>query len=69
MFRKALYDLGASINLMPLSVVKRLSLGELTPTTMSLQMADISMARSKGILEDVFAQGGKVHFPNRLCGN
>ena len=33
---KALCDSGASINLMPLSVVKRLSLGELTPTTMTL---------------------------------
>ena len=35
-FGKALCDSGASINLMPLSVVKRLSLGELTPTTMTL---------------------------------
>ena len=42
-FGKALCDYGASINLMPLSVVKRLSLGELTPTTLSLQMADRSM--------------------------
>ena len=33
---KALCDYGASINLMPLSVVKRLSLGELTPTSMTL---------------------------------
>ena len=33
---KALCDSGASINLMPLSVAKRLSLGELTPTTMTL---------------------------------
>ena len=43
-FGRALCDSGASINLMPLSVVKRLSLGELTPTTMSLQIADRSMA-------------------------
>ena len=35
-FGKALCDYGASINLMPLSVVRRLSLGELTPTTMFL---------------------------------
>ena len=39
-FGKALCDSGTSINLMPLSVVKKLSLGELTPTTMSLQMED-----------------------------
>ena len=35
-FGKALCDSGASINLMPLFVVERLSLGELTPTTMTL---------------------------------
>ena len=35
-FKKALCDLGASIDLMPLFVVKRLSLGELTPTAMTL---------------------------------
>ena len=33
---KTLYDSGANINLMPLSIVKRLSLGELTPTSMTL---------------------------------
>ena len=35
-FQKALCDSEESINLMPLSVVKRLGLGELTPTTMTL---------------------------------
>ena len=39
-FKKALCDSRASINLMPLSVVQRLSLGELTPTAITLQMAD-----------------------------
>ena len=48
---------------MPLSVVKRLCLGELTPTTMTLQMADISMAQPKGILEDVLIKVGKFIFP------
>ena len=43
-FKKALCDSRANINLMPLLVVKRLSLGELTPTTMTLQMADRTMA-------------------------
>ena len=45
-FGRALCDSGASINLMPLSVVKRLSLRELTPTTMTLQMVDMFMAQS-----------------------
>ena len=48
---------------MPLSVVKRLSLRELTPTIMSLQMADRSMAQPKGILEDVLVKVGKFIFP------
>ena len=47
---------------MPLSVVKRLSLGELTPTTMLLQMADKSMAHPEGILEDVLVKVGKFIF-------
>ena len=61
-FGKALCDYGASINLMPLSVVKRLSLGDFTPTTMSLQMADMSMAQPEGILEDGMVKVGKFIF-------
>ena len=61
-FGKALCDYGASINLMPLSIVRRLSLGELTSTTMSLQMADRSMAQPEGILEDVLVKVGKFIF-------
>ena len=60
---KALCDSGANINLMPLSVVKRLSFGELTPTTITLQMADITLAQPKGILEDVLIKVGKFIFP------
>ena len=48
---------------MPLSVVKRLSLGELTPTTITLQMADRSIAQPEGILEDVLVKVGKFIFP------
>ena len=59
---KALCDFGASINLMPLSVVKRLSLGEFTPTTMTLQMAEITLAQPEGILEDVLIKVGKFIF-------
>ena len=62
-FKKALYDFGANINLMPLSVVKRLSLGELTSTAITLQMADKSMAQPEGILEDVLVKVGKFVFP------
>ena len=62
-FKKALCDSRASINLMPLSVVKRLSLGELTPTAMTLRMADRTMAQPKGVLEDVLIKVGKFIFP------
>ena len=62
-FKKALCDSGTSINLMPLSVMQRLKLGELTPTTITLQMADRSMAQPEGILEDVLVKVGKFIFP------
>ena len=62
-FGLALCDFGASVNLMPLYVVKRLSLMELTPTTMTLQMADRTMAQPMGILEDVLIKVGKFIFP------
>ncbi|GJR92474.1 reverse transcriptase domain-containing protein [Tanacetum coccineum] len=59
----ALADLGASINLMPLSIWKKLSLPELTPTRMTLELADRSITRPKGVAEDVFVKVGKFHFP------
>ena len=61
--QKALFDSGASINLMPLSVAKQLSLGELIPTTITLQMADRSMVKPEGVLEDVLVTVGKFVFP------
>nr|GEV79826.1 DNA-directed DNA polymerase [Tanacetum cinerariifolium] len=59
----ALANLGASINLMPLSIWKKLSLPELTPTQMTLELADRSITRPKGVAEDVFVKVGKFHFP------
>nr|GFB86982.1 reverse transcriptase domain-containing protein [Tanacetum cinerariifolium] len=50
----ALADLGASINLMPYSVWKRLSLSDLTPTCMTLELADRSITSPVGIAEDVY---------------
>nr|GEW42204.1 reverse transcriptase domain-containing protein [Tanacetum cinerariifolium] len=58
----ALADLGASINLMPLSIWKKLLLPELTPTRMTLELADRSITRPKGVAEDVFIKVGKFHF-------
>ncbi|GJV38203.1 reverse transcriptase domain-containing protein [Tanacetum coccineum] len=59
----ALADLGASINLMPLSVWKKLSLSELTPTCMTLELADRSITQPIGIAEDVYLKVGKFKFP------
>nr|GEX69817.1 reverse transcriptase domain-containing protein [Tanacetum cinerariifolium] len=59
----ALADLGASINLMPLSIWKKLSLPELTPTRMTLELVDRSITRPKGVAEDIFVKVGKFHFP------
>ncbi|GJQ97108.1 reverse transcriptase domain-containing protein, partial [Tanacetum coccineum] len=59
----ALADLGASINLMPLSIWKKLSLPDLTPTRMTLELADRSITRPKGLAEDIFVKVGNFHFP------
>ncbi|XP_063949912.1 uncharacterized protein LOC135152753 [Daucus carota subsp. sativus] len=62
-FDKCLCDLGASINLMPLSVFKKLGLPEPKPTNMYLQLADRSITYSRGIVEDVLVKVDKLIFP------
>ncbi|XP_009803947.1 uncharacterized protein [Nicotiana sylvestris] len=62
-FAKALCDLGASINLMPLAIYKRLGIGRARPTSMLLQLADRTVKRPSGILDDVLVQVGKFVFP------
>ncbi|GJR19708.1 reverse transcriptase domain-containing protein [Tanacetum coccineum] len=59
----ALADLGASINLMPLSIWKVLNLGELTKTKMILKLADRTISTPTGIAEDVFVKVGTFFFP------
>nr|GEV31682.1 reverse transcriptase domain-containing protein [Tanacetum cinerariifolium] len=58
----ALADLGASINLMPFSVWKRLSLPDLTPTCMTLELANRSISRPVGVAEDVYVKVGSFYF-------
>ncbi|GKC03035.1 reverse transcriptase domain-containing protein, partial [Tanacetum coccineum] len=60
---KALADLGASINLMPLSVWKKLGLPELISTQMTLELANRDICTPKGIARDVFVPVGKFTFP------
>nr|GEW90973.1 reverse transcriptase domain-containing protein [Tanacetum cinerariifolium] len=59
----ALADLGASIKLMPLSIWKKLSLLELTPTRITLELANRSVAYPVGVAEDVFVKVRKFYFP------
>ncbi|XP_070046312.1 uncharacterized protein [Nicotiana tomentosiformis] len=62
-FAKALYDLGASVNLMPYSVFNTLRIGKPRPTSMRLQMADRTMKKSLGMIEDVLVWVDKFILP------
>ena len=62
-FDKVLCDLGASINLMPFSIYRKLGLGEVKPTTVSLQLADRSITYPRGVVEDVLIKVDKLIFP------
>ena len=61
--KKALADLGASINLMPSKLFKHLERGEPKLTRMSLQLADRSIKYPRGIIEDVLVKVDKFIFP------
>ena len=62
-FERALCDLGASINLMLLSIFKKLSLGEVSPITITLQLADRSLTHPCGMIKDVLVKVDKFIFP------
>nr|GFC05736.1 reverse transcriptase domain-containing protein [Tanacetum cinerariifolium] len=59
----ALADLGASINLMPLSIWKKLRLPTLNDTKMVLELADRTISKPTGVAENVFVNVGKFYFP------
>ncbi|GJW58293.1 reverse transcriptase domain-containing protein [Tanacetum coccineum] len=60
---KALADIGASINLMPLSVWKKLGLPELISTRMTFELANRAICTPAGIARNVFVPVGKFTFP------
>ncbi|XP_016549216.1 uncharacterized protein LOC107849066 [Capsicum annuum] len=62
-FTKALYDLRASVNFMPLTIYKNLGLGNPTPTNMRLVMADRSVKRPVGILYNMLVKVSNFIFP------
>ena len=63
---QSLLDLEAGVNLMPYTVYEMLGLGELQPTSITLQLANKSIKRSKGILEDVLIKVGKFILPTNF---
>jgi len=58
---RALCDLGSGVSLMPLSMCKKLELGEIRPTTISLQLADHFVKYPVGILENVLIKVGDLY--------
>ena len=67
--RRALCDLGASVSLMPHTVFKRIWVGELKPTRLTIQLADSSIRAPIGIVEDVPILVGKYFYTWRFrCG-
>ena len=62
-FERALCDLGANINLLSLSIFRRLGLGEVRPTTVTLQLVDRSFKHHRGVIEDVQVKVDNFIFP------
>ncbi|XP_031106701.1 uncharacterized protein LOC116011285 [Ipomoea triloba] len=61
-FSQALADSGASINIMPFCLFKKLDLGTLKPTRICIQLADRSIKQPKGVVEDVLVRVDKFIF-------
>nr|GEY27491.1 reverse transcriptase domain-containing protein [Tanacetum cinerariifolium] len=59
----ALADLGVSINLMSLSIWKKLRLPTLNDTKMVLELTDQTIFKPTGVAENVFVKVGKFYFP------
>jgi hypothetical protein len=60
---RALLDLGASVNLLPFSIYLQLGLGELKPTSITLQLADRSIRKPRGVVEDVLVKVENFYYP------
>ncbi|XP_025628388.1 uncharacterized protein [Arachis hypogaea] len=63
MIQRALYNLGASINLMPLSLMKKLQIDEVKSTHIFLQLGDHSIKYPLGVVEDLLVKVGHFIFP------
>ncbi|RYR78058.1 hypothetical protein Ahy_A01g002803 [Arachis hypogaea] len=63
LFDRALCDLGASINLMPLSLVKRMQINEILPTDVVIRLTDKTQKQAIGVVENVLLKVGKYFLP------
>ncbi|XP_027151795.1 uncharacterized protein LOC113766400 [Coffea eugenioides] len=61
--RKAMLDLGASINVMPKTIFTSLNLGPLKETAIIIQLVDRTNAYPEGLVEDVLVQVNELVFP------
>ena len=62
-FNKALLDLGASVNLLPIAVYQQFQIDELKPTPVILQLANRSVRTPRGLVEDVLVRIDTCYFP------
>jgi len=60
---KAMCDLGASVSLLPLSLFKRIGIGELKPTEMTLKLADRTIVHPIGFVEDIPVKIEGIYIP------
>jgi len=60
---KAMCDLGSSVSLLPVSLLKRIGIDDLKPTKMTLQLVDCSIIYPTGVLEDIPFKVGKIYIP------
>lgn len=59
---RALCDLGARINFMPLSIYQKLGLKEAKSTNVTLKLADMSITYPRRLVEDVLVKVDKLIF-------
>jgi len=60
---KSMCDLGASISLLPLSLFKRMGIGELKPTEVTLKLVDRTNIHPVGFIEDIPIEIGGMYIP------
>ncbi|XP_074283461.1 uncharacterized protein LOC141608009 [Silene latifolia] len=61
--KKALFNLGASVSILPLPIARNVGLHDMIPTSMTLQLADRLVQRPMGVIEDVPVKVGNFYIP------